>query len=229
MCGVKVIGVKTLSNDIKEAIILAGGNSWRLKPDIFIPKPMLKLNKWTLLEYQIRWLMSNKFNHIIIASDDEYKIHYSLQDFVDWSVTGKKGTGGDVLVASDYLKTDRFYLLNVDDIVWFNPNMLRLPEVEARILVSKPRIGYGRVEVRKDLVLGFKEKPYLDFWVSVGHYFFKKHIVDRYFPDYGNLEDSVLSELSRRRKLHAYKLRGKWVTINTMKDYLLVKEMVGSE
>lgn len=214
--------------EIREAIVLAGGNSWRLKPDIWLPKPMLQLNKWTLLEYQIRWLMKNKFNHIIIASDNKYKIHHSMEEYVDWSITGRKGTGGDVLVASDYLKTDRFYLFNCDDLIFYNPNMLMNPEVEARILVTKPRIGYGVVELRRDLVLGFKEKPYISSWVSCGHYFFKKHIVNRYFPDLGNLEEEVLPQLARRRILHAHRLRGKWFTINTVKDLMLVREILGS-
>lgn len=211
--------------EIKEAIILASGDSWGLKPHTDIPKPMLKLNKWTLLEYQIRWLMKNKFNHMIVASDENYDIHHSLEEFVDWSITNKRGTGGDVLIASDYLKTDRFYLMNCDDLTWYNPNMLLFPETEAKILISKPRIGYGRVEVRRDLVLGFKEKPYVDFWVSVGHYFFKKHIVERYFPDTGNLEDVVLPELSRRRILFNHKLKGQWVSINTMSDILYAREI----
>jgi len=210
---------------MNEAIILAGKDSWRLKPDIWIPKPMLKLNNFTLLEQQIRWLVSNKIEHIIVASDQKYNIHPLLENYVTWSLEDHRGTGGAVLIASDYLEGDSCYIMNVDDIVFYNPLLLTLPDCQARILVSKPRIGYGRVELRHDLVLGFKEKPLLDFYVSCGHYFFKKHIINRYFPDYGNLEDKVLPELAHRRILSAMRLRGKWITINTMKDYLQAKEI----
>ena len=216
--------------DCKEAILLAGGDAWRLKPDTWVPKPMLELGKWTLLEYQLKWLIQHKFKHIIIASDREYNIKPIFNEFVTWSIEKyKRGTGGAVLLAGDFLKTKSFYLLNVDDLVWFNPIELTLPDTQARILVSKPRIGYGRVELRQDLVLGFKEKPVLDFYVNSGHYYFKKHIVDKYFPDEGNLEEKVLPVLAKERILEAYRLRGTWVTINSMKDYLQVKDILGLE
>ena len=214
----------------QEAIILADWDKWGNGKDIWVPKPMLELGKWTLLEYQLKWLIQHKFKHIIIASDSEYNIKSFFNEFVTWSIEKyKRGTGGAVLLASDFLKTKSFYLLNVDDLIWFNPIELTLPDTQARILVSKPRIGYGRVELRQDLVLGFKEKPVLDFYVSAGHYYFKKHIVDKYFPDEGNLEEKVLPVLAKERILEAYRLRGTWVTINSMKDYLQAKGILGLE
>lgn len=138
-------------------------------------------------------------------------------------------TGGAVMLAIEHLKNKSFYLMNVDDITFYNPIELCLPpDVEARILVSKPRFGFGRVELRQNLVLGFKEKPMLDFYVNAGHYFMKKHVVEKYFPDNGNLEDTVLPRLARERILENYRLRGKWITVNTMKDYLEACEVVGS-
>jgi len=212
-----------------EAIILAGGESWRLKPDIWTTKPMLKIGDWTLLEYQLRWLMQYGIKHIIIASDQKYNIRLSFDEYVTWAIESyHKGTGGAVMVAVDYLNNPKlpFYVMNVDDIcLGYNPVTLIVPETEARIAVAKPRLGFGMVKLRQDLVLGFKEKPYADFYVSCGHYAFKKHIVDRYFPDDGSLEDIVLPELARRRILHNQRLH-KWYTINTTKDYMIIKEML---
>jgi NDP-sugar pyrophosphorylase family protein len=74
--------------------------------------------------------------------------------------------------------------------------------------------------------MGFREKPLLDFYVSAGHYFFKKHIIDKYFPDSGNFEETVLPRLARERILMNYRLAGKWITLNTMKDYLQAKDLV---
>ena len=212
-----------------EAIILAGGEAWRLKPDIWTSKPMLKIGNWTLLEYQIRWLMKSGIKHIIVASDQEYKIRHSFEEFVTWSVEPyQKGTGGAVMIAIDHLKDKKqpFYLMNVDDIVLgHSPSMLLFPETEARILVAKPRLGFGMVRLRQELVLGFKEKPYADFYVSCGHYAFKKHMVDTYFPDNGNLEDKVLPNLAKRRKLESQRT-SQWYTINTSKDYQIIKTLL---
>jgi NDP-sugar pyrophosphorylase family protein len=216
--------------ETNEAIILCGGEGWRLKQDTIIPKPMLKLNNLTLLEYQIRWLLQHKFDHIIIASDKKYDIRPSLGPYVKWSIGDHRGTGGAVLIASDLLKSKNFYLMNVDDIILgYNPRLMLMGDYEAKILVSKPRIGYGRVELRQDLVLGFREKPILDFYVSVGHYVMKKHIVDTYFPDIGNLEELVLPNLAERRILKAERLKGKWITINTYKDYLEARDILSQQ
>jgi D-glycero-alpha-D-manno-heptose 1-phosphate guanylyltransferase len=219
------IGKREIFPLSKEAIILSGNS---IDSNFGVPKPMLSLGKFTLLEYQLRWLMSNKYDHIIIASDNEYTINKAFNDYVEWSVEPfNLGTGGAVLNAVDMLNGKDFYLMNVDDIVFYNTSDLTFPDCQARILVSKPKIAYGQVELRQDLVLGFKEKPYLASYVSAGHYYLKKHIVDKYFPDVGNLESEVLPRLSKERILDAFRLSGNWVTINSQRDYMVIKDAIG--
>ena len=53
---------------MREAIILAGGEGWRLKPATWVPKPLLQINKKTLIDHQINWLRSHDFENIIVAS-----------------------------------------------------------------------------------------------------------------------------------------------------------------
>jgi len=210
---------------IKECIILAGNS---VDSSFNVPKPMLSLGKLTLLEYQLRWLMLNRYNHIIIASDREYEVKDSFKDFIEWKIEPYGlGTGGAVLNAVDCLDGKDFYLMNIDDLCFYNCSDLTFPDAQARILVSKPKIAYGQVELRQNLVLGFKEKPYLDAYVSTGHYYFKKHIVDKYFPDIGSLESKVLPVLAKERILEAYRLRGNWVTISNNYDYGIAKEITG--
>lgn len=212
--------------NIKECIILAGNsedNSFNL------PKAMLKLGKFTLLEYQLRWLMSNKYNHIIITSDKEYEVKDSFKPFIEWNIEPYNlGTGGAVLNAVDKLQTKEFYLMNVDDLCFYNCIDLTFPESQAKILVSKPKISYGQVELRQELVLGFKEKPYINSYVSTGHYFFKKHIVDKYFPDIGSLESEVLPKLAKERLLESHRLSGNWITISNNYDYKIAKYALGA-
>jgi NDP-sugar pyrophosphorylase family protein len=54
-----------------EAIILCGGRSWRLKPNIWIPKPKLKINNETLISYQVNWLKKHGIDRVILATNDE--------------------------------------------------------------------------------------------------------------------------------------------------------------
>ena len=211
-----------------EAIILCGGDAWRLKPDTWVPKPMLQFGSLNLLEYQIRWLMRNGIKHIVIASDKEYSIRDALLEYVTWSIElFSRGTGGAVMIAVDKLNNSKlpFYVMNVDDICFFNPVEAIYPEPQAKIIVSKPRLAYGAVKLRQELVLGFREKPYSDDYVSCGHYVFKKHIVDQYFPDNGNLEYEALPKLAEERILQNHRI-SKWMTINTYKDYLVLKDIL---
>ena len=56
----------------REAIILCGGQSHRLKPHTDISKPLLKLTPdLTLVDYQIQWLQTHGFERIILASKDK--------------------------------------------------------------------------------------------------------------------------------------------------------------
>jgi NDP-sugar pyrophosphorylase family protein len=192
-----------MNEQIKEAIVLLGGDSAN--------KSMLKFGNYTLLDYQLKWLLKNKINHIILASDKEYPVNDGFIGYAEWNIESyPKGTGGAVMSAIDKLKTDYFYLMNIDDVCAYNPISLMEPVTQCRILV-----------------IGFKEKPLTYYYVSAGHYVFKKHIVEKYFPDNGNLEDMVLPQLSRERLLENYRLSGKWVSINTNRDYEEAKQLLG--
>jgi NDP-sugar pyrophosphorylase family protein len=211
-----------------EAIILCADTDIQLSSGKSTSKATLKVGKLSLLEYQIRWLMKGGIRHIILATDKEYTINDALIPYVTWSLEEhRKGTGGATMIAVDYLKNDKlpFYLMNLDDVTFYNPIDLIIPETQARILVSKPKIKYGKAELRQEIVLGFKEKPYIDFYVSCGHYTFKKHIVETYFPDYGNLEDEVLPKLADERILNNFRIQ-RWITINSDKEYQELLDLV---
>jgi len=205
----------------KEAIILAGGDAWRLKPHTYTPKPMLKIGKFTLLEHQISWLFRHDFEHIVIASREVYPLIYNEKHGVEFSIeTEKLGTGGAIKNAFKLIKSDRAYVMNVDDIILYDPNILWMScDRGAAVIVAKPRIGLGVVKLRQNLVIDFKQKPIVNFYVNAGHYCFKKHIVNTYFPNIGDFEPTVLPRLARERKLTAVRLKNTWRTINTYKDY----------
>ena len=95
-------------------------------------------------------------------------------------------------------------------------------------LLARPHIGFGVVKLEGDFVIGFEEKPLLDFYVSAGHYVFKREVIEKYFPDRGDLERETLPILAINKLLKGMKLEGEWYTINTYKDYINVKKLVES-
>tara|TARA_B100001029_G_C15036417_1_gene440444 strand:+ start:290 stop:988 length:699 start_codon:yes stop_codon:yes gene_type:complete len=110
---------------IKKAIILGAGFGKRMYPITNkIPKPLIKINGVSLLEYSIKFLISLGVKHIVINA------HYLHKDIVNFikrnkfsskiNVIIEKGkilnTGGGVFNASRKFKNQIFYVINPDTI-----------------------------------------------------------------------------------------------------------------
>lgn len=216
-------------------IILAGGNSWRLKPETEIPKPLLPIGNTTLLGLQIKWLLGKNFDKIFIVCSPE--VANGLEEWIQTNPkirtiieTSKKGTGGAVRLCLPHLAADKaFYVMNVDDILLESEPIDLLMKAEkygSAVRVSKPKLQFGRIQSRGDLAVRFIEKPKLEFYVSCGHYGFSlnKLINGFEFPEDGNLEDKVLPLLAKQRRLGIEKYKGTWLTVSNFKDYIQVCE-----
>ena len=207
---------------MKEAIILAGGEGWRLKPATWVPKPLLKINKNTLIDHQIEWLRSHDFENIIVASNrkdlTKQPVAYSLEE-------DSLGTGGATKKAFEQIKGKVAYVMNVDDLVFYDPNELfDYAGKGAGILLAKPQIPFGKVTLQNGInVIRFQHRETLDFYVSTGHYVFKKSAGEKLFPDKGDFEFTAMQRLADKKMLQGYTYHGMWFTLNTMKELIQVR------
>ena len=207
---------------MREAIILAGGEGWRLKPATWVPKPLLKINKKTLIDHQIEWLRSHDFDNIIVASNradlTKQPVAYSLEE-------DTLGTGGATKKAFEQIKGKVAYVMNVDDLVFYDPNELfDYAGKGAGILLAKPQIPFGKVTLQNGInVIRFQNRETLDFYVSTGHYVFKKSAVEKLFPDNGDFEFTAMQRLADKKMLQGYTYHGMWFTLNTMKELIDVR------
>jgi len=216
-----------------EAIILCGGKGWRLKPDTWTPKPLLKISaEETLLDRQIRWLLDHNFSNVILASNRSFpESTYFTNPAVQLCLEKKQlGTGGALKRAAALVKADQFYAMNVDDIVFYDPR--RLHEYAGRgaaILLAQPRLLFGKITTRRNVVTKFEDRPLLNIWVSAGHYVFSNKLVEEYFPDEGDFERKAMQNIVNDKFLNGLKYRGDWLTVNTIKDLAKIREYFETE
>ena len=206
-----------------DAVILCGGSGWRLKPNTWVPKPKLKINHETLIARQVNWLRRNGIDRIILGTNNRDLIE---DPSVIYSIEKKKlGTGGAVKKAVEKVKENKVYVMNVDDIVFYDPKELyKYADKGAAIPMAKPRLPFGRILTSNTYITRFEQKPTLNFYVNAGHYVFKKSVIEEFFPDEGDMELQTLQILADRKMLRGYPYDGLWLTINTMKDLLAVRE-----
>ncbi len=211
-----------------EAIILCGGEGWRLKPDTWTPKPLLKLGAdETLLDRQIGWLREHDFSNIVLASNRMFpESTYFNSEFLQTSLEEKKlGTGGAIKKAATLVNEDQFYVMNVDDIIFYDPRKLfEYADRGAAVLLAQPLLLFGKITTRGSMVTKFEDRPLLNIWVSAGHYVFSKKLATKYFPDEGDFERRAMQELVKSKLLKGLKYRNDWLTVNNVKDLIKVQE-----
>jgi len=132
------------------------------------------------------------------------------------------GTGGATKKAFEQIKGKVAYVMNVDDLVFYDPNELfDYAGKGAGILLAKPQIPFGKVTLSNGInVIRFQQRETLDFYVSTGHYVFKRSVVEKIFPDNGDFEFTAMQRLADKKMLQGYTYHGVWFTLNTMKDLI---------
>jgi NDP-sugar pyrophosphorylase family protein len=211
-----------------EAIILCGGEGWRLKPDTWTPKPLLEIaEKKTLLDRQIEWLLGHDFTSIILASNRTFpESAFFTNPKVQPCVERRKlGTGGAVKRAISLVNTDKAYVMNVDDIVFYDPRELFKNSTRgASMLLAQPQLPFGKTTLQGEDIVEFEDRPTLKLWVNAGHYVFSRDTVTGYFPEEGDFEPHVMQKLAKQKHLRGLKYTGRWLTLNTMKDLIRIRE-----
>ena len=174
----------------KTAVILAGGKGKRLKPyTLIMPKPLMPLGDKPILEIIIRNLSKNGFKRIFIAANYRADI---LKAFfgngkkfgvkIEYSVEKKElGTAGPIKLLKNL--PNNFLVINGDILTDLNFKLLFKKHVSKKSLFTvcttkrKHMINYGLIEIYKNKVKNFKEKPIHDFFVSMGIYVLNKNIL----------------------------------------------------
>lgn len=228
--------------EVREAIILAGGKGTRLRSVTMneFPKGLAEIQDTPILEWEIRWLMREGIDRVIIATGHlgnmiedyfgrEYNNNGNSCEIMYSREKEKLGSGGAVKLASTKMVTDRCIVLNGD--VLCNGNLTEFKRIHsemgtpASMLLVQMRSPYGVVKFKDNLIEEFVEKPLLPVYIHSGIDLFEKNILEQ-FPDKGQMEETIFVELANSNQFSSYVLDTNyfWASIDTQKDYTRVNE-----
>ena len=208
-----------------KVILLSGGFGKRLKPlTDYLPKPMIPICNYPIIEWQIRYFKKFGIKNIIVCvgyrADQvvKYLEGKNLGVKLEYSIEKEPlGTAGAIKKASRYMDDDDFFVANGD--VLTNLDLNKLKKHPNSVAVIPLRTSFGIVHLTGPKVERFEEKPEMsNYWMNAGIYYLKKEIL-KHLPDRGNLESTTFPIMAKNDKLNAIKYdRVFWKSIDSYKD-----------
>ena len=212
-----------------KVIILAGGKGTRLPLSAKnIPKPLVKINNKTLIDYQIEFLEKYGF------SDIRFSLGYMAEEIInyldsrypkkyEWVVEKEKlGTGGALKYACQDLNKD-FIAFNIDDFPKINlldfVNFHSEHNIENTIVVYRVADArdFGLIKRRKGLVQRFLEKPKKKKagYINTGFYILSPSVFKDFPQKTFSIEMDVFPHLAEQKKIACYQNVDRWFTVGT--------------
>ncbi|MDE1818791.1 MAG: nucleotidyltransferase family protein [Thaumarchaeota archaeon] len=208
-----------------KAILLSGGFGKRLKPlTDYLPKPLIPIYNYPIIEWQIHYLKKFGINDIIVCAGykaDQVIKHLESKNLgvrLEYSIeTEPLGTAGAIKKASKYIDAENFFVINGD--ILTNIDLNKLKTHSNSVAVIPLRTSFGIVHLDGTKVERFEEKPEIsDYWMNAGVYYLNKNIL-KHLPKNGNLESTTFPLLSQSGMLYAIKYdRVFWKSVDSYKD-----------
>jgi NDP-mannose synthase len=218
------------------AVILAGGKGTRLRPyTVVLPKPLMPIGEYPILEVLVRQLSYFGFSHITMAVNHQAEIIMAFFGNGDkWSIkidysseNQPLGTMGPLRLIKDL--PENFLVMNGDiltdldfkqfyDVHVAQQNLFTISAYQREV-----RSEFGVLEFDETgRMTRFQEKPVIRYDVSMGVYMVSKDVLP-YIPEgqpYGF--DQLMIDLIRENNPAAVKMfDGYWLDIGRADDYSL--------
>ena len=214
-----------------KVVILAGGLGTRLSEYTKnIPKPMVKIKNIPMILHIMKHYSKFGFKEFYIAAGYKQEVikNYFKKKRYGWKIkivdTGQKTmTGGRIKRLRKFLNNETFLLTYGDGLS--NVNLKKLVKFHkknkgvATLTAVRPPARFGAIKINGKKVIYFKEKSKLDEgWINGGFFVFEPEIFKYIKNDKTFLEKEPLSTLGRKKKLNAFKHKGFWQCMDTIRD-----------
>ncbi len=220
----------------KRAVILAGGKGTRLRPyTVVLPKPLMPIGEYPILEVIIRQLARSGFSRVTLAVNHQAELIKAFFDDgakwklkIDYSLEDKPlGTMGPLKLIRDL--PEHFLVMNGDTLTDLDFGAFHDRHAKGADLftiasaVREHLVDFGVLEPSKDGHLaGFKEKPRLTYEVSMGVYMCSRAVLERIPSGRPYGFDHLMLDLIRDGKpARLVRHAGYWLDIGRPDDYAL--------
>ena len=218
----------------RRAVILAGGMGTRLRPyTLVLPKPLMPIGEYPILEVVVRQLAAQKFDRITIAVNHQAELikaffgngsKWGIQ--IDYSLEDEPlGTMGPLRLIPDL--PEHFLVMNGDvltdlDFAGFHGEHAaadRLFTISSHFRQHK--VDYGVLMPDAHGILqGFEEKPVTGYEVSMGIYMVSRRILQYVPPQRAFGFDELMRDLlAARETVYVRRFDGYWLDIGRVDDY----------
>lgn len=217
----------------KRAVILAGGKGTRLKPyTVVLPKPLMPIGEFPILEVIIKQLVYAGFDHITLAVNHQAEI---IKAFfmdgskwgirIDYSLEDKPlGTMGPLKLIKDlpdnFLVMNGDILTNLDFANFYDSHVKQKSIFTISSYMREQLVDYGVLKTVDGKLKGLREKPRMHYEVSMGVYMMSKNALE-YVPTgvmYGF--DNLMHDLTALDHDVAVKVfKDYWLDIGRPDDY----------
>jgi mannose-1-phosphate guanylyltransferase len=217
-----------------KAVIQAGGKGTRLRPYTFImPKPMMPVGDQPVIEVLLKWMRrwgikdayitTGYLGHLIKAHcNDGCQFDMSIKYSEE---SEPMGTIGALRLLDEWLD-DTFFTLNGDLITninlrdFYNYHKSHDGSITVGVTEKIVKVDLGVLDCKEQFMTGFREKPELNYNVSMGIYCMEPEVlklIPRGVP-FG-FDDLMHEMLANNLPVHVFQHKGLWLDIGREEDF----------
>ncbi len=224
-----------------KVVILAGGYGTRLSEYTKkVPKPMVKINNIPIILYIMKHFKRYGFSNFCIAlgyKGEIIKKYFKEKNF-KWCKINLIETGNNVMTGGRLKRLKNILSDNEDFFLTYgdgisNINLIKLLKFHKKhkkigtISAVRPPARFGFIKLKGQKIKYFKEKSNLDVgWINGGFMVFNKKIFKYLKNDNTYLEREPLEQLSKKKELYAFKHKGFWQCMDTLRDKLILEKSI---
>lgn len=218
-----------------KAVILAGGRGTRLAPFTYVlPKPMMPVGDKPILEILLRQIKHAGIQQIVLTVGHLAGLmqaffqdgqQYDLD--ITYSFEPKPlGTASPLALVPDLTETflvcngDVLTLININDLIKFHHEQGGICTIAMHKRQFKVDLGVIEQTNGDFEIIGYVEKPILDYKVSMGIYIFEPAIL-KYIPkdEYLDFPNLVHILLAAGERVIGYPYDGYWMDLGNPDDF----------